>query len=144
LRTAAALLIGVALAVAAAPSARAESPGNIYLLNCWGCHGAHGEGIGATTPALAGVADFLRARGGRAYLIEVPGVSESALSDGQVAEVMNWIMHTMNRGRLPPDFTPYTAAEVHRYRSTRIDELTKTRRGLIDQLVAMKVRASND
>lgn len=144
MRAAAALLAGAALLLAPAFPARAEPPGNLYLLNCWGCHGAHGEGVGATAPALAGVADFLKARGGRAYLIEVPGVSESALSDAKVAEVMNWIMQTMNRGRLPADFSPYTADEVHRYRSTRIEDLSKTRRGLIDQLVAMKVRSSGD
>lgn len=130
----AALLMGAAIAGAIAPAASAESASNLYLLNCWGCHGAHGEGISGTAPALAGAADFLRARGGREYLIEVPGVSESALSDAQVATVMNWIMETMNSGRVPADFSPYTADEVHRYRAVRLQDLSGTRRQLLDRL----------
>lgn len=133
-RFVAALLAGAAILAAVPIAARAESPSNIYLLNCWGCHGAHGEGVNGTSPALIGAADFLRARGGREYLIEVPGVSESALSDAQVAAVMNWIMDTMNRGHLPADFTPYTADEVNRYRAVRLRDLSATRRALLDQL----------
>ena len=104
--------------------------------------GAHGEGVNGTAPPLKGVAVFLRAPGGRAYLIEVPGVSESALSDAQVALVMNWIMDTMNRGGVPADFAPYTAAEVHRYRAVRLQDLSATRRALLDQLASPPAGAS--
>jgi hypothetical protein len=123
-------------------SAHAESASNLYLLNCWGCHGSHGEGIKGTAPSLINLADFLKANGGRAYIVEVPGVSLSALSDAQIAIVMNWILENMSKNNLPRDFSPYTADEVHRYRATRLAELSKTRRALLDQLVAMKVRAS--
>ncbi len=138
----AALLAGAAIAGALALPAQAESPSNLYLLNCWGCHGAHGEGIAGTAPPLAGVADFLRARGGREYLIEVPGVSESALNDAQIALVMNWIMDTMNRGRPPADFAPYTAEEIHRYRAVRLQDLSGTRRALLDQIALTRTSAS--
>jgi len=70
----------------------------------------------------------------------VPGVSLSALSDAQIALVMNWVLGNLNQTKLPRDFTPYTADEVHRYRGMRLIELTKTRNQLLDQLVAMKVR----
>lgn len=136
----AALLAGAAMLAAVPAPARAESPSNLYLLNCWGCHGAHGEGVNGTAPPLAGAADFLRARGGREYLIEVPGVSESALNDAQVALVMNWIMDTMNRGRVPAGFTPYSAQEVHRDRAVRIDDLSATRRALLAQIAVTPAR----
>jgi hypothetical protein len=84
--------------------------------------------------------DFLKAPGGRAYIIEVPGVSLSALSDAQIALVMNWVLGNLNQTRLPRDFTPYTGDEVHRYRGVRLIELSKTRQQLLDRLIAMKVR----
>jgi mono/diheme cytochrome c family protein len=122
--------------------ARAQSASNLYLLNCWGCHGSHGEGISGTAPPLIGLGDFLKARGGRAYIIQVPGVSLSALNDVDVASVMNWVLENMSKGHLTSQFTPYTADEVHRYRAVRLAELSKTRKGLLDQLVMMKVRAT--
>jgi mono/diheme cytochrome c family protein len=125
-------------------SATAQSANNLYLLNCWGCHGSRGEGIKGTAPPLIGLGDFLKAAGGRAYIIEVPGVSLSALNDAQIATVMNWVLENMSKNHLPRDFSPYTADEVHRYRAIRLAELSKTRRALLEQLVAMKVRASAD
>ncbi len=122
--------------------ARAQSASNLYLLNCWGCHGSHGEGIKGTAPPLLGLGDFLKAQGGRAYIIEVPGVSLSALTDAQIATVMDWVLANMSKDHLPQDFTPYTGDEVHRYRAIRLTELSKTRRALLEQLVAMKVRGS--
>jgi mono/diheme cytochrome c family protein len=126
-------------------SASAQSASNLYLLNCWGCHGSHGEGIKGTAPPLVGLGDFLKASGGgRAYIIEVPGVSLSALNDAQIATVMNWVLENMSKNHLPRDFSPYTADEVHRYRAIRLAELSKTRRALLEQLVALKIRAPAD
>ncbi len=125
-------------------SASAQSASNLYLLNCWGCHGSHGEGIKGTAPPLVGLGDFLKASGGRAYIIEVPGVSLSALNDAKIATVMNWVLENMSKNNLPRDFSPYTADEVHRYRAIRLAELSKTRRALLEQLVALKIRASAD
>jgi hypothetical protein len=50
----------------------------------------------------------------------------------------------MSKNHLPRDSSPYTADEVHRYRATRLAELSKTRRALLEQLVIMKIRASSD
>lgn len=136
------LLLLATCILGAASSANAQSASNLYLLNCWGCHGSHGEGIKGTAPPLIGLGDFLKASGGRAYIIQVPGVSLSALNDAQIASVMNWLLDNMSKDRLPHDFSPYTADEVHRYRATRLAELSKTRRALLDQLVTMKVRMS--
>jgi cytochrome c553 len=138
------LALLTALVLAIPLHLHAESASNLYLLNCWGCHGSHGEGIKGTAPSLIGLGDFLKASGGRAYIVEVPGVALSALSDAQIATVMNWVLDTMSKNNLPRDFVPYSADEVHRYRAVRLAELSQTRRALIDQLVAMKVRASSE
>ena len=53
-----------------------------YMLNCQGCHRADGAGTPGTVPALAGsVGRFLAVRGGREFLVQVPGVAQSILDD---------------------------------------------------------------
>jgi mono/diheme cytochrome c family protein len=125
--------------------ARAESAQNLYTLNCWGCHRANGEGIPGTAPTLRDAADFLMVPGGRAYLIEVPGVSQSSLSDADTALVMNWIIRNFSKGRVPADFKPYTAAEIHASRQQpHLLDITATRKALIDKMVALKIRSASE
>jgi mono/diheme cytochrome c family protein len=141
---AAMMALGAALLLASTTAiARAESPSQLYMLNCWGCHRPNGEGIPGTAPPLQGAADFLKVKGGRQYLIEVPGVSQSALNDEQVAEVMNWILQSFSKGKLPADFKPYTADEVKQLRAVRMLEITKTRDALIAEMVAAKIRPAS-
>src|SRR5256885_15422341 len=96
-------------------TASAQSASNLYLLNCWGCHGSHGEGIKGTAPPLIDLGDFLKDSGGREYIIKGPGVSLSALNDGQIALVKNWILENLSKDRHARDFSPYTADEMDRY-----------------------------
>ena len=121
--------------------ARAESPENLYTLNCWGCHRANGEGIPGTAPPLRNAADFLRVSGGREYLIQVPGVAQSMLNDDDAAVVMNWIIENFSKGRVPADFRPYTAQEIHdARRRERLLNITGTRKALIQKMVVQKIR----
>jgi cytochrome c553 len=89
-----------------------------WTLNCQGCHRPDGTGTDQTAPSLAGtVARFLSVTGGREYLSRVPGVAASALSDADLAEVMNWMLWRFDREHLPADFQPYTAAEIGQLRT---------------------------
>lgn len=89
-----------------------------WTLNCQGCHRPDGTGSDQTAPSLAGtVARFLSVPGGREYLGRVPGVAASALSDADLAEVMNWMLWRFDRQHLLADFQPYTAAEIGQLRS---------------------------
>jgi len=89
-----------------------------WTLNCQGCHRPDGTGTDQTAPSLAGtVARFLSVPGGREYLSRVPGVAASALSDADLAEVMNWMLWRFDKEHLPPDFQPYTAAEIGQLRT---------------------------
>ncbi|MGA7869476.1 MAG: cytochrome c [Candidatus Binatus sp.] len=134
------LASAAALLMLAAAPAWAEPPEKLYMLNCWGCHRPHGEGIPGTAPSLRGAADFLRVPGGRQYLIEVPGVAQSALDDAQVAAVMNWIIESFSADRIPAGFRPYTREEVAKTRATRLTEIKEVRLRLVNEMVAMKVR----
>jgi cytochrome c553 len=89
-----------------------------WVLNCQGCHRLDGTGSDTTAPSLAGtVAKFLWVPGGREYLIRVPGVATSPLSDADLAEVMNWMMWRYDKEDLPSNFRPFTADEMRPLRS---------------------------
>ena len=135
-----AIVTAALCSLASASLAFAEPPEKLYMLNCWGCHRPQGEGIPGTAPALRGSADFLKVPGGREYLLEVPGVSQSALNDAEVAEVMNWILRSFSKEQLPADFKPYTVEEVKKYRGVRMLSVIDARKKLIDEMVAMKIR----
>jgi cytochrome c553 len=88
-----------------------------WTLNCQGCHRPDGTGSSATAPSLAGiVAQFLTVPGGREYLGRVPGVATSPLSDVDLSEVMNWILWRFDKEHVPPNFQPFTAAEMRQLR----------------------------
>lgn len=110
-----------------------------YQLQCAGCHLGSGEGAPHTgTPRMTGfVGNFLRVEGGREFLVRVPGVSQSALSDGQIAELLNWILdpqHGMAGASTPNDFRPYSAAEVAEVRHHAILNRPGVRAGLIARM----------
>lgn len=88
-----------------------------WMLSCQGCHRADATGTPQTTPTMAGVvARFLQVPGGREYLVQVPGVATAALSDADLAEVVNWSLVRFDAANVPADFKPYTPAEVGRLR----------------------------
>ena len=122
--------------------ARADPPAQLYMLNCWGCHRPNGEGIPGTAPPLRGAVDFLRVPGGREYLISVPGVALSPLSNEQAADVMNWILKSFSKDRVPADFKPYTGDEIAKARMTHMLDIKKARADLVTEMVAAKIRES--
>jgi mono/diheme cytochrome c family protein len=113
---------GAAGAQTPAPTAAETAPAGVenaqrawqnWTLNCQGCHRPDGSGTEGTAPSLAGtVARFLSVPGGREYLGRVPGVATSALSNRDLAEVVNWMLWRFDREHLPAKFQPYTADEM--------------------------------
>jgi hypothetical protein len=109
-----------------------------WTLNCQGCHRLDGSGSDATAPGIAGtIAKFLLVPGGREYLIRVPGVATSPLSNADLAEVMNWMLWRFDKEHLPASFQPYTAAEIAplRARPLRL-EASQMRSSLLSQAEA--------
>ena len=84
-----------------------------YLLNCAGCHRIDAGGS-EVVPPLTGIAPFLGTPQGRAYLVRVPGVAQSPLSDERVAALLNWALGEFGGA---VGFMPYSAAEVASLRS---------------------------
>jgi hypothetical protein len=89
-----------------------------YLTSCGGCHGAHGVSAPRAVPTLRHLTGtFLCTRQGRQYLVRLPDVALSVLSDRMLTEVMNWVALDLGApvagGR---EARPYTVAEVTRLR----------------------------
>lgn len=135
----------VLLAVAAAVLLRSVAladPSADYILNCRGCHGPDGRGIAGGAPSFRDdVAKFLWVPGGREYLIQVPGTAQSELSDARTAALLNWILHAFSPNQVPPDFVPYTAEEVARWRRVPLTDVDGVRRRLTEAIAtANKMR----
>ena len=127
--------VGLALALLAARSAGAYAPSVEYALNCQGCHRADGAGTPGSVPPLAGsVARFLSVPGGRAYLVQVPGVAQAPLDDAALAAVVNWMLHRFDDAHVPADFVPYAADEIGRLRTTPLTDVEGARRRLLDEI----------
>lgn len=132
------LLACGSLVLALAVPAVAESPAQLYTLNCWGCHLPHAEGIPGSVPRLAhSMGAFLNLPEGRAYLVQVPGVANSPLNDQQIAAVLNWMLEAFSKDDLPRDFAPYTVEDIRRYRPHPLVTVKDTRRELAKKLAAM-------
>ena len=133
----------LALALVAAPAASDGAAVNAdrarinYMLNCQGCHLPDGSGVGDIPQMRNFVGNFLKVPGGRAFLVQVPGSANAALSDAALAELLNWMLPEISAAQLPADFDPYTAAEVGRYRAAPLSDVNAVRLPLIRKIALL-------
>lgn len=107
-----------------------------YFLNCVSCHQLDGKGTPGSVPGLDEyLGKFAQHPAARAFLAQVPGAAAAPISDQELADVLNWILYTMNGAQLRPDFKPYSAQEVGEYRRTPVLEIENTRKALILEVV---------
>lgn len=125
------------------PAARAESAGPLsaranYILRCTGCHGLEGAGseIGGIPDFRGYVGAFSRTGDGRAYLMHVPGVVNSSLTNAEIAAVMNYVMQTFGGPSLPANFKPFTVEEVDALRTHPVEDVVAYRRDVVKALTA--------
>jgi len=114
------------------------TPATNWQLQCVGCHLPDGEGSrrGDTPRMKDFVGHFLKVEGGREFLVRVPGASQSALSDAQLADLLNWLLREdgMAGPSMPARHRPYTGEEIAAIRRNTILNLPGTRAGLIEQM----------
>jgi mono/diheme cytochrome c family protein len=133
------LLAAATLAVA--PAARAWTPAVNYALNCQGCHLADGRATPGLVPALAGtVGRLVHVREGRDYLVRLPNVASTTLTDDETADLLNWVVRRFGATELPRDFAPFSAAEVARSRGTPLVDVDGARRATLEALAHPSVR----
>ena len=113
------------------------NPGQDYMLYCIGCHGADAQGVPGKVPPLANaLGSYMRTPEGRNYVLRVPGAANSALSDPQLAGVLNWIAMRFSATQLPGDVSWFTPDEVAQVRHTPLADVLATRREIVRSLAA--------
>ena len=110
-----------------------------YLQRCGGCHGIQGVSNPTVVPTLRGqVGQFLCTQEGREYLLRLPSIATSPLSDEQVADLMNFVVFSL--GGAQPDAVRapvFGSREVHELRRKPLNEiaLVKYRSALVEALI---------
>ena len=106
-----------------------------YLLHCVGCHGQDGRGAPEKgVPSMQGaLGRFLQVPGGREFIVQVPGVMNSALADKDVAELMNWLLPRVSANTLPSSLAPYSPEEIGRLRTSRPADVMSARQDIVDR-----------
>ena len=128
--------LGVALlSWTADDAARGYQPAVNFQLNCMGCHLADGSGEAGRVPSLRrSLVLFSGTPEGRQYVIRVPGVAQSPLSDAEAASLLNWMARNLSDVALPPGFVDYTEAEVKELRSRPLAQVSVMRARLLKEL----------
>lgn len=121
----------VLLALAPA-GALAGSPQADYMLHCMGCHVADGSGAPGKVPSVRdSLPQLSGSEAGRRFLVQVPGAAQSTLSDGELAQVLNWMVRNLSAAPPAPGFRDFTAGEVTAYRRTPLTDVAATRSRLL-------------
>ena len=121
------LQVEAAQAVVLTPPVQAN-----YMLNCMGCHLPDGSGAPGKVPSVRdSLAVLSLSSAGRRYLVQVPGASQSPLSDLELAQVLSWMVRTLSARAVPADFRDFTAAEVATYRRSPLVSARETRTRLL-------------
>jgi hypothetical protein len=99
----------------------AASPKSDYMIHCMGCHAMDGKGLPPEVPAFdSTLGDIVGKPGGRAYLIQVPGASQSPIDDERLAKVLSWLLHQYVEDDLPQNFQDISTLEVSQFRSVTL------------------------
>jgi len=111
-----------------------------YVEYCSGCHGMQGNSAPAEIPVLRDrVGYFMCTKEGRDYLIRLPNVAYSAITDNQeLADMMNFVVFGLGGSSAPKGTRPFTAAEVGRLRAQALgtQSLIAARAAVVGKLIS--------
>lgn len=132
-------ILAIVICLGAGPAVAETSAQGLYMLHCSGCHGRDGAGskAGRVPPFSGIIGHFAGEREGRGYLVLVPGVASSGLSDADTARVLNYVIREWGDG-VPR--APYSTAEVASIRTSRVDDIVALRGKIIGDLARRGIR----
>jgi hypothetical protein len=108
-----------------------------YQLRCMGCHLADGSGQPGRVPSIRrSLVLFSTSAAGRDYVVRVPGVAQSPLSDGDTAALLNWMARNLSDLKIPASFADYSAAEVRGLRDHPLVQVSALRARLMNAAAA--------
>jgi len=134
-------LLAMLLALSAAPAAAETSAHGLYMLHCSGCHGRDGAGskVGRVPPFAGVVVHFAKEAEGRRYLVLVPGVASSGLSDAETARVLNYVLDAWGGNA---SLRGYVSSEVTAIRASRVDDIVALRGKIVGDLARRGIRVA--
>jgi hypothetical protein len=107
--------------------------------HCGGCHGIQGDSAPADIPVLRDrVGYFMCSPEGREYLIRLPNVAHSRITDNvQLADMMNFVVFGLGGHSAPAKAKPFSGDEVARLRTRPMNSeaLVARRAAIVAQLV---------
>lgn len=85
-----------------------------YVEHCAGCHGVQGLSAPAKLPELRGRVGYMMCTPAtRAYLLRLPNIAKSRISDNQqLADMLNFMVFGLGGESVLPGTKPFTASEV--------------------------------
>ena len=112
-----------------------------YMLNCMGCHLPDGSGAAGKVPSVRdSLVTLSSSAAGRRFLVQVPGASQSPLTDLELAQVLNWMVRNLSARAVPADFIDCTAAQVASYRRPPLVKVRETRASLLESATEQSAR----
>jgi hypothetical protein len=130
------MLIG-ALGAGAVNAAGSYGAAVNYQLQCMGCHRADGSGEAGRVPSVRrSLALLSTIPEGRDFVIRVPGVAQSPLSNEETAALLNWMLKNLSDLQIPAGVADYSAAEVQRSRGSPLAEVKTLRARLLKTATA--------
>jgi hypothetical protein len=99
-----------------------------FIEQCGGCHGVDGRSAPAPLPELRDrVGYFMCTPQARAYLIRLPNVAHSRITDNQqLADLMNFVVFSLGGDSAPKGTKPFTGAEVAHERQFALSSVSLT------------------
>ena len=94
------------------------APEAAYQLHCMGCHGAGGSGDATRVPDVnQAMLRFAATVEGRNYLVRVPGIATSPLSDADLTALLNWMLKDFGApgASRPADFSVAEVSQARRH-----------------------------
>jgi mono/diheme cytochrome c family protein len=120
--------IALTLLVAATAVEAGERARSNYLLHCMGCHGETGHGLEGKVPSMHDtLAKLSNSPAGRYYVLRVPGVTQSTLSDADLAEVLNWSLREFSNSKPVATVPEFTASEIAQARTQPLLDVAASR-----------------
>jgi hypothetical protein len=126
---------GILASIALPTVGYAYEPRVNYELQCMGCHLADGSGESGRVPSVRGtLVPFSMISAGREFVLRVPGVAQSPLTDAEVAAVLNWMARNLSDAPLPAGFRDYGAGEVRAVRGRPLAQVSVARHKLLERV----------
>jgi hypothetical protein len=122
----------IALACAAMNAAWSYQPVVNFQLHCMGCHLSDGSGQPGRVPSIRrSLVLFSASAEGRNYVVRVPGVAQSPLSDADTAALLNWMARNLSDIKPPAGFADYSEIEIRRLRHAPLVQVSAVRAHLM-------------